>query len=67
MHESIEEQVGQSLFNFQAALTESGSSLGKFIPFGPRRGAHPVDPIQGAHLYDYPLDDLLQVARSSQS
>jgi aspartyl/asparaginyl-tRNA synthetase len=31
MHESIEEQVGQSLFNFQAALTESGSSLGEFI------------------------------------
>ncbi len=31
MHESIGEQVGQSLFNYQAALTESGSSLGEFI------------------------------------
>ena len=31
MHESIEEHIGQSLFNFQAALTESGSSLGEFI------------------------------------
>jgi aspartyl/asparaginyl-tRNA synthetase len=31
MHESIEEHVGQSLFNYQAALTESGSSLGEFI------------------------------------
>jgi aspartyl/asparaginyl-tRNA synthetase len=31
MHDSIEEQVGQSLFNYQAALTESGSSLGEFI------------------------------------
>ncbi len=31
MHESIEEHVGQSLFNFQAALTESGSNLGEFI------------------------------------
>jgi len=31
MHESIEEYVGQSLFNYQAALVESGSSLGEFI------------------------------------
>jgi aspartyl/asparaginyl-tRNA synthetase len=31
MHDSIEEHVGQSLFNYQAALTESGSSLGEFI------------------------------------
>ncbi|UCF98462.1 MAG: hypothetical protein JSV89_02760 [Spirochaetaceae bacterium] len=31
MHESIEEYVGQSLFNYQAALTEAGSSLGEFI------------------------------------
>jgi hypothetical protein len=31
MHESIEDYVGQSLFNYQAALVESGSSLGEFI------------------------------------
>jgi len=31
MHESIEEYVGQSLFNYQAALVQSGSSLGEFI------------------------------------
>jgi aspartyl/asparaginyl-tRNA synthetase len=31
MHESIEKYVGQSLFNYQAALTESGGSLGEFI------------------------------------
>jgi aspartyl/asparaginyl-tRNA synthetase len=31
MHESIENHVGQSLFNYQAALKEAGSSLGEFI------------------------------------
>ena len=31
MHESIEEFVGQSLFNYQAALVEGGSSLREFI------------------------------------
>ena len=31
MHESIEDHVGQSLFNYQAALTEAGGSLGEFI------------------------------------
>jgi len=31
MHDSTEEHVGQSLYNYQAALTESGSSLGEFI------------------------------------
>lgn len=31
MHESAEEHIGQSLYNFQSALRESGSSFGEFI------------------------------------
>jgi aspartyl/asparaginyl-tRNA synthetase len=45
MHESIEEHVGQSLFNFQAALKQSGSSLGEFIR------SHYVDRWRGDQIY----------------
>jgi aspartyl/asparaginyl-tRNA synthetase len=45
MHESIEEHVGQSLFNFQAALKQSGSSLGEFIR------THYVDRWRGDQIY----------------
>ena len=45
MHESIEEHVGQSLFNFQAALKESGSSLGEFIR------SHYMDKWRGDQIY----------------
>ena len=45
MQESVEEHIGQSLFNFQAALKQSGSSLGEFVR------THYVDKWRGDQIY----------------